>query len=1633
MIKAKSFSLLLAACLVANMAVPAYAEVSSPAHTPAAISYAMQGRTSVSYYYDQLSDEEKQAYDALYAAYANVCDDNYDGSASCYVPTGIMIGDTAITSMNNAYFAFNLDHQDLMSWHDGQLYFDLILENDYTCSYYLAPLSEYQNTAGDTHGVFVGVQGFPGLQNNLTPDDSKTIYTVKGTAEVNADELAIINEILETAEGYDDYNKIKYFSQAISDYANVAREYPSNADNYSVESSLIFSPFMNSDVPLSCGAYNKAFYYLCKESDINCVLIEGKMIDDPSHEDYSYMWCMVELDGNWYHVDVLQNDVQGNQDAVLLAGSNSCTYVPTPMGDYSTPIVSETDYVYSNGTPESPAATPNAYYYDQLSDEEKQAYDALYAAYANVCDDNYDGSASCYVPTGIMIGDTAITSMNNAYFAFNLDHQDLMSWHDGQLYFDLILENDYTCSYYLAPLSEYQNTAGDTHGVFVGVQGFPGLQNNLTPDDSKTIYTVKGTAEVNADELAIINEILETAEGYDDYNKIKYFSQAISDYANVAREYPSNADNYSVESSLIFSPFMNSDVPLSCGAYNKAFYYLCKESDINCVLIEGKMIDDPSHEDYSYMWCMVELDGNWYHVDVLQNDVQDNQDAVLLAGSNSCAYVPTPMGGYDTPTVSETDYVYDINVGIATSDKNALKLQVAKSYYEGLLDNVSVTVKDASSNAQALALGEITSDESYYYIPANFTTPLVAGSYTVEVGFGTNNLTANLASNSFTVEADEPTVTDVTVTVDEANKSTVVVTLGNSYEGAALEASALTLTGAANVTASAVSVEGSTYTFTFEEDLAAGDYTIALNLGENYNAVLSDDEFTVEADTPVVPDEPTVTDVTVTVDEANKSTVVVTLGNSYEGAALEASALTLTGAANVTASAVSVEGSTYTFTFEEDLAAGDYTIALNLGENYNAVLSDDEFTVEADTPVVPDEDEGIFAAKLALRKDYKYADAGITFEFDGEVGAIIVDEETFDEFIEDEKNEDEIEEMCNEGKLYVGVTAEAPEGAKQVKATVNGEAHDEAIDLSKDGDHVLDGNFIEYFRIADADGSALTERSAIPVELEWLDADGEVIFTTTYEVKVEVEWIEQEEETPVFDAMLDLRDEYAYKEAGISFDDGVITVNKAAFEKAVADKADIISDMTHGEKLYVGVTAEAPDKAVNVYATVDGKAVGDFDLDDEGDYVHDGMFIEYFSIANVDGTGLADRKAITIELEWYGEDDELIATTEYEVSVKVDETITDEPGNEPGDDDTDDVFAPALALRSGYAYAKAGITFDAETGVITIDKKVFDAFVKDKANSDEIDAMTEEYEDYGSCIAVAVTADAPKGAVRAKVEMFDDEFVTDLETDGDKAFYTEYLAITKAGSTTPKNVAPETCTITWMDESGIGFSTTTFELSAEVKNDNASKPSGGNRHEHSSNRGGGGSSAGGSSSASSSNSGGTTHVTSSTISSAARVGNSVAVSINPNSSTTPSEIAKAAASLAQGETLTFRNVVGNVVQAQITVDPAAAANLTASNISLGMKTNYNPTKQAFEKFFNNKVSVLALDQKGSFGMEVKLAAKLDITGMNTTTLQAYSYNPETNTYYAISAKPTVDANGYVHLTTSAAGHIVITDSPLTLK
>gem|GEM_PF-2662453 len=88
----------------------------------------------------------------------------------------------------------------------------------------------------------------------------------------------------------------------------------------------------------------------------------------------------------------------------------------------------------------------------------------------------------------------------------------------------------------------------------------------------------------------------------------------------------------------------------------------------------------------------------------------------------------------------------------------------------------------------------------------------------------------------------------------------------------------------------------------------------------------------------------------------------------------------------------------------------------------------------------------------------------------------------------------------------------------------------------------------------------------------------------------------------------------------------------------------------------------------------------------------------------------------------------------------------------------------------------------------------------------------------------------------------------------------------------------------------------------------------------------------------------------------------------------------------------------------------------------------------FEKWFKNKVRVLHMDQAEPWGQPVEIAAKVDLTGMDTSNLCFYSYDKATNTYRRIE-KPAywLDKNGYLRFTTELAGDIVVSEGPLERK
>ncbi len=118
------------------------------------------------------------------------------------------------------------------------------------------------------------------------------------------------------------------------------------------------------------------------------------------------------------------------------------------------------------------------------------------------------------------------------------------------------------------------------------------------------------------------------------------------------------------------------------------------------------------------------------------------------------------------------------------------------------------------------------------------------------------------------------------------------------------------------------------------------------------------------------------------------------------------------------------------------------------------------------------------------------------------------------------------------------------------------------------------------------------------------------------------------------------------------------------------------------------------------------------------------------------------------------------------------------------------------------------------------------------------------------------------------------------------------------------------------------------------------------------------------------------------------------------------------------------------------IDPDKASSLSGS-INLEVKTDAGATRATANKFaqyFKNNIAVVSLGQQGSFGMDMELALKVDLSHMDLDNLNFYSYDKATNTYVALGrASYYMDANGYLHFTTNVGNDIVISEGALAVK
>ncbi|MFV0400648.1 MAG: beta strand repeat-containing protein [Oscillospiraceae bacterium] len=145
-----------------------------------------------------------------------------------------------------------------------------------------------------------------------------------------------------------------------------------------------------------------------------------------------------------------------------------------------------------------------------------------------------------------------------------------------------------------------------------------------------------------------------------------------------------------------------------------------------------------------------------------------------------------------------------------------------------------------------------------------------------------------------------------------------------------------------------------------------------------------------------------------------------------------------------------------------------------------------------------------------------------------------------------------------------------------------------------------------------------------------------------------------------------------------------------------------------------------------------------------------------------------------------------------------------------------------------------------------------------------------------------------------------------------------------------------------------------------------------------------------------------------------------------------------AATKAGGSVMYYADTVraDNSIEGRMYINPSKAAGVQGV-IQTGVYTSASKVSavtKMFNKYFSNKIVVIHLDQAGSFGMEVEIAAKVDLKDLNTKSLQFYSYSLTSNSYVAIqNPKYFIDSSGYLHFNTTVGGEIIVTDQPLQRK
>lgn len=201
---------------------------------------------------------------------------------------------------------------------------------------------------------------YDSITGNIYKISPKYEVSLEVRSSMMAQVDSVVNEIISQTAGMDEFQTLKFFH----DYIILNCSYDANSQNYS----NAYGVFV--DGKAVCEGYSRAFKYLCDKVGIPCELVIG-------NTDIEHMWNLVEINGNWYHIDVTWDDPK-NKDGDYISYSyfnlsDEQIFVDHTVNDtYVLPVAKSNDMNYFN-------------YYNLYINSLEQLEDVVYYQVYNAC------------------------------------------------------------------------------------------------------------------------------------------------------------------------------------------------------------------------------------------------------------------------------------------------------------------------------------------------------------------------------------------------------------------------------------------------------------------------------------------------------------------------------------------------------------------------------------------------------------------------------------------------------------------------------------------------------------------------------------------------------------------------------------------------------------------------------------------------------------------------------------------------------------------------------------------------------------------------------------------------------------------------------------------------------------------------------------------------------------------------------------------------------------------------------------------------------------------------------------------------------------------------------------------------